>query len=344
MAITIPSGLLKDQAQVFINALKRPGVELGQEKSLMSLIARGGGVEFLSGGEYAERLVFEYGSGVTAAHFDPDEVAPAASQESVAEADIPWAKARAIIKVRHFDNARSGGGELQGATAQTLWQHRLENASKELFSLMEQTLQSGAGSTDKDGKGLPYWVSATGSVGSIARSTNAWLQSVLKTGSSAAIKRSGLREIRDSLYDDQGVDPAMLVLVGSALQRSKMMELLDGFVQATTANIADVQFSAVQFEGVPYIEIPGFPTDKVYFLHLPDWRIKVLTQPINETTDRNPRLAGMNVNGYPFAISELGRSGDWTAAQAVIYYQLICRKSWCQGQYHTLATAYADPA
>ncbi len=344
MAITIPSGLLKDQAQVFINALKRPGVELGQEKSLMSLIARGGGVEFLGGGEYAERLVFEYGSGVTAAHFDPDEVAPAASQESVAEADIPWAKARAIIKVRHFDNARSGGGELQGATAQTLWQHRLENVSKELFSLMEQTLQSGAGSTDKDGKGLPYWVSATGSVGSIARSTNAWLQSVLKSGSSAAIKRSGLREIRDSLYDDQGVDPAMLVLVGSALQRSKMMELLDGFVQATTANIAEVQFPAVQFEGVPYIEIPGFPTDKVYFLHLPDWRIKVLTQPINETTDRNPRLANMNVNGYPFAISELGRSGDWTAAQAVIYYQLICRKPWCQGQYHTLATAYADPA
>lgn len=344
MAITIPSGLLKDQAQVFINALKRPGVELGQEKSLLSLVARGGGVEFLGGGEYAERLVFEYGSGVTASHFDPDEIAPAASSESVAEADIPWAKARAVIKVRHFDNARSGAGELQGATAQTLWQHRLEHASKELFSLMESTLQSGAGSTDKDGKGLPYWVNTSGSVGSISRSTNSWLQSVLKSGSSAAVKRSGLREIRDSLYDDQGVDPAMLVLVGSALQRSKMMELLDGYVQTAPFSVADVQFSSVQFEGIPYIEIPGFPTDKIYFLHLPDWRIKVLTQAINETSDKNPRLAGMNVNGYPFAISELGRNGDWTSAQAVIYYQIICRKPFAQGSYHTLSTTYADPA
>ena len=30
------------------------------------------------------------------------------------------------------------------------------------------------------------------------------------------------------------------------------------------------------------------------------------TQPINETTDRNPRLAGMNVNGYPSLSMLLG--------------------------------------
>lgn len=350
MPIGIPTKAFKPQAQMFINALKRPGAELGFERSLLSLISRmgrgsdeGTGLQFVRGGEYAERLKYEYDGATEAEFFDPNDPAPEGGQESYAEQDIPWGSVRSIVAVNLKDDFRSSGGAMSDTRYATLWAKRMNDAMASIISKVETALISGTGANDYDLKGLPYWIKDTGSIGSIALATNTWLKSKIKAAGGASLSKSFLREIRDLAYDQENVEPGQFVIVCSRLQMTKYQELFDDKLRTEVRRFGDLELETLTFDGIPFFPIPSYTNTKVTVLHMPDIYIKwgMIDDQKGAMGEASPRLAGVDVNGYPFGVHPLGASGHWERAEVFAYPQLIVKRSNVQLEIQGLAATYA---
>jgi len=330
------SAFQRDIGQIVVSAIKRQGVgnELGLKNSWLGLLGSFNRIEFMpfAPSKMAEKMVVPYASAGTAEYYDLDSAPQAAGNESVKTANIAFASARDVMRIRNFDEAALKSEVT--LVNEGLLGHNTKEAMKNIVDIMEKGLRDGLG-VGSDPYGMAFWVNNSSVYGNIDQAVDTWSQATLINAGGSALSLKHLREAVEGVVDANGGE--VQVIVSSARQRNKYRELIGSKTTNNNMKIGDAEYSVEFYDDIPWVVIPKMTNSVVYGLNMETFVMKILLQKAPDGS--LPQLSNIEQAGLPFAMRYLGNVNDDARYAITNYHQLVCRKPWQNFKIYGLSTS-----
>jgi hypothetical protein len=153
-------------------------------------------VRKLSGGvSIVEPLIYAEGQAGSYGEWDAIQIVP---QEGISAAEYPWRQLFGTIAISGLEEAQNNGEE----QVINLLRAKVMQAEETMKSKLNKMLYAdGTGNSGKDFLGLNALIKATGIVGNIDPTGNAWWASVAMSGTTPLMPKGGLRALLGTAYN-----------------------------------------------------------------------------------------------------------------------------------------------
>jgi len=271
-----------------------------------------------------------YAGNTAVGSYGEGEAAGGANQQAAKMAGLTWRFNRAEISV-------SGQALAVGATGGILvdpLRFELDNGLRDMrVAINTQVMSDGTGNSGKDITGLQAAIADTGTYAGIDRSADTWWKAYINanSGTPRALAESQMRDVKGTIEDRGGMVSAIYT---SSAQWYAYGDLLVAERRQTPTTLTG-GYQALDYEGVPVIKIPGYPSARMDFLNEDHCEYQVL--PVSDGS-----VAGLRnviaVPGVPgFGILILGATRDSVDFWAIHYSQTVLRNPYLSGSVQDLS-------
>lgn len=271
-----------------------------------------------------------YAGNTAVGSYGEGEAAAGAGNQSARMAGLTWRYNRAEISV-------SGQALAVGATGGILvdpLRFELDNGLRDMrVDINSQVMSDGTGNSGKDITGLQAAIADTGTYAGLDRAVYTWWKAYINAagGVPRALAESQMRDVKGTIENRGGMITAIYC---DSSQWYAYGDLLVGERRQTPTTLTG-GYQALDFEGVPVIKIPGYPSGRMDFVNEDHIEYQVL--PVSDGS-----VAGLRnviaVPGVPgFGILILGATKDSVDFWAIHYSQVVHRNPYLSGSVQDLS-------
>jgi hypothetical protein len=322
---TLAELIVKLYAGPWVDALHKETfmlVRLGERGNVKT--GRGNGI----------RWPVRYAGNTSASSYGEGDAGGGAGNQAAKEAFLAWKSNRVEISVSGQAFAVGAGG---GMVVDPL-RFELDNGLLDMRSNINTELMSdGTGNSNKDITGLRAAIADTGTYAGLDRSTYTWWKAYVNAngGTPRNLTEALMRDVKSTILETRG-GRVTAIYTGSA-QWYKYGDLLRGERRQQDPRTLTGGYQALDFEGIPLILVPGYPTGRMDFVDE-----NLLEYHMLPVTSENAEIAGLRnvvaVPGVPgFGILVLGATKDAADFWVIHYSQLVCRNPYRMGSLQDLA-------
>lgn len=295
-------------AELIVELYGPPWVEaLGQTTFLLTRIHRVDGV-----GE-GVRWPVRYAGNASVGSYGETDAGAGSGNQAFKKAFLDWRLNKVEIEVTGLAQAVGAGGGMIAAPLQT--ELRLGLADLQA-AINTELMTDGTGNAGKDITGLLAAIADTGVYAGLDRASYAWWKAyVLAAGGvPRALTEELMRQVKMEMQDRGGV---LTAIYTSAVHWYQYGDLQVSQRRQTNVQTLTGGYQALDWEGVPIIQVPGYPTSRMDFI--------------------DERLLEYTVL-KDFAAEPMAKTKDSETIWIKHYSQLVCRNPYRCGSLQDLST------
>lgn len=284
--------------------------------------------EIKTGKGNAIRWPVRYSGNTSAASYGENDAAAGSGNQAAKQALLNWRFNRVEISISGQALAVGAGG---GMVVDPL-RFELENGLLDMQDKINTELMSdGTGNSNKDITGILAAFADSGTYAGLDRATYTWWKAYVNAngGTPRALTEPLMRDVKSTVEDTRG-GRVTAIWTGSA-QWYKYGDLFVAERRQMTPTTLTGGYQALDFEGIPVIKIPGYPTGRMDFIdeRLLEYHMLPVTADIAEIAGLRSVVAVPGIAGFGILI--LGQTKDAVDFWVIHYSQLVHRNTYRHG-------------
>lgn len=270
-----------------------------KNRVLLDHMKNNGGVKKYDGGANI-RVPLMYATNTTAAAINSSDALDLTYQETVDAAQFEWRQYNVSITLTREDMLKNSGK----SQIVDLLKSKISQAENSIAELINNDMFNGSATNEITG--LDSIIAATGSIGGINGTSQAFWRSYVESAGEA-LSIAKMRTAKNSANLGVGGKKVSLIVTTQTLHE-KYNALLSATIQmnpVTTGEsrrLADGGFTSVEFEGVPVVFDEAATAGVMYFINVNNFKLGVhkdgYFQPIKKSEPTNQHLAVSHIHFF----------------------------------------------